>query len=149
MGHPTRLERAGGTDEVAEDGDVGAVDADAAGVDGKAKAFGKIEIHAGIIEFRKAETLRGRNAIESGRIDRTGRPVAAPGAASNFVKFPPVAFLPSSHGDKSLRPSFPFAVLPFKVVVGHGTTPMLSAAGWKHWMPMVPKRFTGVTTRHS
>jgi hypothetical protein len=123
--HRARLEGAGGTDEVAEDGDVGAVDADAAGVNRKAEAFGEVEIHAGIVEFRKAETLRGRNPIESGRIDRTGRPVAAPGAAGNFVELPPVAFLPSGHGDKSLRPSFRFAVLPFKVVVGHGTPPAL------------------------
>ena len=46
-------------DEIAEGGDVGAIGADAAGVDGKAQALGEIEIHAGIIQFGKTETRAG------------------------------------------------------------------------------------------
>ncbi len=41
----------GRADEVAEDGDVGTVRADAACVYGKAETFGEIEIYARIIEF--------------------------------------------------------------------------------------------------
>lgn len=45
-----RLERAaGGAHKIAEDGDVGAVHADAASVHGKAEAFGLFEIHAGVV----------------------------------------------------------------------------------------------------
>jgi hypothetical protein len=91
-----------GANEFAEDGDVGAVDADAASVDGKPEAFGEIEIDTGIVQFRKAVALRGRNTVEAGRIDRPGRTMTAPGAASQFVELPPIAFLPSGHGDKSL-----------------------------------------------
>lgn len=105
------LERAGGADEVAEDGDVGAVDADATGIDGEAEAFGEVEIHSGIIEFGQTKTLRGRNAIESRRIHGAGRPVAAPGAASKFIKLPPIAFLPGAHTNlHAERLRFPFVI---------------------------------------
>jgi len=86
-----------GTNEFAKDGDVGAVDTDAAGIDWQAKLLGEIEIHASIIKFGKAITLRRRNTIESGRIDRPGRTMTAPGASRQIVKLPPIAFLPSGH----------------------------------------------------
>jgi len=54
---------AGGADEVAENGDVGAVDANAAGIHREAEPFGLFEIDSGVIQFGKAETLRGQNAI--------------------------------------------------------------------------------------
>src|SRR5579863_179927 len=95
----------GGADEVAEDGDVGAVDADAACIYGEAEAFCEIEVHAGVIEFGKTETLSRRNAIEARRIDGAGRPVTAPRAASDFVKLLPVAFLPGGHDNRSFRDS--------------------------------------------
>lgn len=56
----SRLDGAvGGADEVAEDGYVGAVGTDTAGVHGKAELFGLFEINASVIEFRQAKTLRG------------------------------------------------------------------------------------------
>ena len=42
---------AGRADEIAQNGDVGAVGADAAGIHGQTEALGEIEIHAGIIQF--------------------------------------------------------------------------------------------------
>ena len=90
-----------GADEFAQDRDVGAVDTDAASIDGEAETFGEIEIDAGVIEFRKAVTLRGRNTIETGRIDRPGRTMTAPRAARQFVELLPIAFLPSGHSDQS------------------------------------------------
>ena len=61
MRSSSRLERlTGGADEIAQHGDVRAVGADAAGVHGKAKALGEIEIDTGVIEFGKTETLRGQ-----------------------------------------------------------------------------------------
>ena len=93
-----------GADEVAEDGYVGAVGADAPCVHGETELFGLFEINAGVVEFGKAETLGGRNAIQPGRIDRARRPVTAPRAAGNFIELLPIAFLPSSHNlSRSLR----------------------------------------------
>ena len=53
----------GGADEFAKNGDVGAVNADAPSIDWETETFGKIEIDAGIVQFRKAVALRGRNSI--------------------------------------------------------------------------------------
>lgn len=89
----------GRADEFAENRHVGSVDSDAASIDGKAEAFGQIEIDSGVIEFRQAVTLRGRDTIEARRVHRPGRPMTAPGTTSQFVKLLPVAFLPSGHGD--------------------------------------------------
>ena len=48
----TELQRAaGGADEVAEDGDVGAIDADAASVHGEAEQLGLFKIDPCVIEF--------------------------------------------------------------------------------------------------
>jgi len=88
-----------GAHEFAKDRDVGAVDTDTAGIDGEAQTFGEIEIHTGVVEFRKAVALRWRHTIEAGRIDRPGRTMTAPRAARQFVELLPIAFLPSGHGD--------------------------------------------------
>ena len=53
----------GGTDELAEDGDVRTIHADTAGIDGEAETFGEIEIDTSVVELRKAVALRGRNTI--------------------------------------------------------------------------------------
>ena len=95
-----RLERlARGANEIAQDSDVRTVSADAAGVDGKAEALGDIEIDSGVIEFRKAETLRGQNTIDARRIDGTRRAVTLPGAPRQFVELLPIAFVPRGHGN--------------------------------------------------
>src|SRR5882762_8516078 len=94
----TNLERAaGGADEVAEDGDVGAVDTDAAGIDRQAELFGLFEIDTCVVEFGKAETLRGQNAIEARRIDGTGRTMPFPRTPRYLVELLPVAFVPGLH----------------------------------------------------
>lgn len=98
MSGRTRLERlARGADEIAEDGDVGAIGADAAGVNGKTEALGEIEINAGVIEFGKTETLRGQNAVQARGIDRARRTMALPGTASQLIKLLPIAFVPRGH----------------------------------------------------
>lgn len=93
-----KLQRAaGGADEVAEDGDVGAVDTDAAGIDREAKSFGLFEIDTCVVQFGKAETLCGQNAIEARRIHGTGRTMTAPRTPCYLVELLPVAFLPGRH----------------------------------------------------
>ena len=88
---------AGGADEVAEDGDVGAVNANAAGIDREAELFGLFEIDTRVVEFREAETLRGQNAIEARRIDGTGRTMPFPRTPRYLVELLPVAFVPGLH----------------------------------------------------
>ena len=88
---------AGGADKVTQDGHVGTVGADAAGINWEAEAFSKIEIHTGIVEFGKAETRSGQHAVKSGRIDGARRPMALPGAARQFIKLLPIAFVPRVH----------------------------------------------------
>src|SRR5262249_39015035 len=55
----------------------------------------------------------------------------------------PIALLPGSHGNESL------IRFPLHIFVGHGTTPAISTAGSRHWMPIFLKRFTAVSTCHS
>lgn len=87
-----------GADEIAQDGDVGTVCANATGVNRQAQALGLVEIDASIIELRKAKTRRRLHAIHAGRINRTGRTVPLPRAARHLVELLPIAFLPSVHG---------------------------------------------------
>ena len=94
----TELERATGrADEVAEDGNIGAVDTNAAGIDGQAEPFGLFEIDICVVEFGKAKSLRGQDAIEAGRINRAGRTMTAPRTPRYLVELLPVAFLPGRH----------------------------------------------------
>jgi len=88
---------AGGTDEIAEYSDVGAVGADAAGVHGQAEALGKFEIDSGIVEFRQAETRCGEHAVKARRINGAWRTMALPRTAGEFVKLLPIAFVPGIH----------------------------------------------------
>ena len=87
----------GRADKVAEDGNVGTVGTDATGVNREAELFGLLEVDSSIVEFRKAETLRGQNAIQTRRINRTRRAMTAPRATSYLVELLPIAFLPSGH----------------------------------------------------
>jgi len=108
----TNLNRAaGGADEVAEDGDVGAVDTDAAGIDREAELFGLFEIDACVVEFGKAETLGGQHAIEARRIDGTGRTMPFPRTPRYLVELLPVAFMPSLH---SLLLLYHFSLAPLE-----------------------------------
>jgi hypothetical protein len=87
----------GGADEVAEDGYIGSICTDAAGIHREAEFFGLFEIHAGIVKFRQTETLRGQDAVEARRIYRTGRTMTAPWTSSYLVELLPIAFVPRSH----------------------------------------------------
>jgi len=97
LGSPRLQRLAGGADEVAEDGDVGAIGADATGVNGEAEAFGEIEIHAGVVQLREAEARGGLHTVHSGRIDGPRWAVALPGAARYLIELLPIAFVPSVH----------------------------------------------------
>ena len=88
---------AGRANKITEYGNVWAIGADAAGVHGQAEALGKLKIHTGIVEFRKAETRRGQHAIETRRINGARRTMALPGTARKFVELLPVAFVPRIH----------------------------------------------------
>lgn|SRR5579883_34003 len=88
---------AGRAHEVAEDSHIGAVSSDAAGVHREAEAFGEIQIHAGIVEFRKAEAGGRLHAIEARGIHGPRRTVTLPRPARQFVKLLPIAFVPSVH----------------------------------------------------
>ena len=88
---------AGGADEIAQDGDVGAIGADAAGIDRQAEALGEIEIHACIIQLRQTEAGGGLHALQAGGINGPWRTVPLPGPSSQFVELFPIAFVPSVH----------------------------------------------------
>ena len=127
---------AGGADEFAENGYVGTVHTDAAGVDGQTEGFGEIEINSRVVQFRQAVALCRRNTIEPGGIDGPGRTMATPGTARQFVKLPPIAFLPSGHRYKHLR-----AVLDFVVRLRRNFAFFVFTAHSQHWMPGSSKRF--------
>ena len=100
---PKLYRLARGTDEIAENGDVGAVGADATGIHRETEALGKFEIDTRIIEFGEAETSCGLHAIETRRIDGARWPMALPRTARELVELLPVAFVPRIH--LTLRPS--------------------------------------------
>src|SRR5579872_5832906 len=82
-----KLQRlARGAHEIAEDGYVRTVGADATSVDREAKALGEIEIDTGVIQFGQTEALRGQHAVNARRIDRPRRAVTLPRPARQFVK---------------------------------------------------------------
>jgi hypothetical protein len=56
-----------------------------------------IEIDIGVVQFGEAKTGCWQNTIEAARIERAWRTVALPGAARQFVKLLPIAFVPSGH----------------------------------------------------
>src|SRR5215469_13935608 len=92
---PNELKRlAGRTYEVAQHGHVRTIRADAPCIHGQPETLGEIQVHAGIIQFRKAEACRRQYAIHSGGIDRPRRAVALPRAASQLIKLLPIAFVP-------------------------------------------------------
>ena len=109
---------AGRADEIPQSGDIGTVGTDAACIYGQAETLGEIQIHAGIIQFGKAEALSGLHTIHAGRIDGPRWPMTLPRAASQLVELFPVTFLPSVH-----RSHYPCA---------------------EDWMPNCPAKFPTV-----
>ena len=87
----------GRTHEVAQHSDVRAVGSDATGVNGQSQAFRHIKVHTCIVQFRKAETRGGQDAVKSRRIHGPRRAMALPGAARQIVKLLPIAFVPRIH----------------------------------------------------
>ncbi len=103
-GYKRRSERAKGserltrgTHKIAKSGNVGAIGANAPGIDGQAQTFGEVQIDASVIQLGKAEASCGLHAIHPGRINRARRTVALPGTAREFIKLFPIAFVPSVH----------------------------------------------------
>jgi hypothetical protein len=88
---------AGGAHEVAQRGDIGAVRADASGVNGQTELLGLIEVHSGVIQFRQTVASGGSDAVHARGIDRPRRAMTLPGAARQFVKLLPIAFVPIVH----------------------------------------------------
>jgi hypothetical protein len=69
------------SDEIPQDGDIGTVNSDAAGIDRETKAFSLIQIHSGVIKLRKAKALCGQNPVDARWVYGTRRAMALPGAA--------------------------------------------------------------------
>ena len=86
-----------GAYEIAQHGDVGAVGPDSSRVDRKSEAFSEIQVDAGVIQLRKTESLRGKHAIASRRINRAGGTVMPPGTAGHLVELLPIGFVPGRH----------------------------------------------------
>ncbi len=86
-----------GAHEIAQDGNVGAIRANSSRIHGKSQLLGKIQVHAGVIEFRKAEPLGGQYAIQARRINRPRWTVTPPRTPRHFVELLPIVFVPSRH----------------------------------------------------
>src|SRR5690348_5101082 len=105
-----RLQRpARGAHKIPQHGDVRAVRADASRIHGQTQPLGLIEIHSRVIQFGKAESLRGQHAVNPRGINRTGRTVPSPRAPRQFVELLPIAFVPGGHFFRSIE--LPFRVL--------------------------------------
>ena len=85
------------SDEIAQNSNVGAVGTDTPGVHGQTETLGKVEIHAGIVKLRQAESLCRQHAIQASRVDRPRRAVTTPRAPRQLVILFPIAFVPGRH----------------------------------------------------
>lgn len=85
------------TNEIAQSCNVGPVSADAPGIHRQTKAFSQIQVEAGVVQFRQAESRCGQNTIDPRRVDRPGRTMTLPGPARQLVKLFPIAFVPGRH----------------------------------------------------
>jgi len=83
--------------EIAQNGNIGAVRADAPGIHRQTEPLGKIEIHTRVVQLGQAETLRRQHTIDARRIHRPRRAVTPPRAPCQLVKLFPIAFVPSRH----------------------------------------------------
>src|ERR1700739_2477280 len=104
--------------EIAQNGYIRTVRADAARIDGEPQQLGKLEVNAGVIQLRKAKSLRGQHAVQARRIHGPGRTMTTPRAARHLVELLPVALAPGSHAPSHYVHSI-------------------------HWMRRRPRRFTG------
>jgi hypothetical protein len=90
--------------EIAQHGHVGSVRANASRIHGQTKSLGLIEVDTRVIQLRKAEALRGQNAVQSRRINRAGRTMSLPWPSRQFIELLPIAFVPSCHSLLAARP---------------------------------------------
>jgi len=133
----TKLERfVRRADEVAEDGDVGAVDTDASGIHRETEFFGLFEIDSRVIQFGEAKTLCRQYAVQTRRIDRAGRTVPSPRTPRYLVELLPVAFLPGRHSVNLKISALTLGPL------------LLNTSSVSRWMLQRPKRFTLARQRH-
>jgi hypothetical protein len=88
--------RAGGADEFAQGGNVGAVGADAAGVHGEAESFGLLDAEAGVVQFSEAVPFGGDEAIAARTVHGTQRAMVVPALAYDIEEVVPVSPVP--HG---------------------------------------------------
>jgi len=95
---------AGRAHEIAQNGNVGSIRADAPGIHGQTKPLGEIKVHARIVQLGQAESLRRQHPVYARRIHRPWRTVALPGAARQFIKLLPIAFVPSRHFNRNCKP---------------------------------------------
>ena len=86
-----------GTYEIAQHGDVRSIGSDSSRVHRKPEALRQLQVDAGVIQLRKAESLRGEHAIEPRRINRAGWTVMSPRAARRLVEPLPIVFAPGRH----------------------------------------------------
>jgi hypothetical protein len=85
------------THKIAQGSHVGTIRADAAGIHWQPEALRKIQIHPGVIQFRKTETRGRLHPVHPRRIHGAWRTVTLPGTPRQFVKLLPIAFVPSVH----------------------------------------------------
>ncbi len=83
--------------EIPKHSNVWTVGTDSPRIHGQPEPLREIQINTGIIQFGKAEALSRKHAIQARRIHRPRRAVALPGAARQFVKLLPIAFVPGAH----------------------------------------------------
>ena len=94
----TGLKRlARGAHEVAQNRDIRPVGADSSGIHRQAQTFRQVQVQTRIVKLRQTKSSRRQNTIYARRVDRPGRTVTLPGAARQFVKLLPIAFVPGSH----------------------------------------------------
>src|ERR1700683_886301 len=86
--------RAAGAIELAERGDVGAVGADAAGVDRQTEIFGLFDAEAGLVQFGEAVAFRWYQTVAVRQIHGTRRAMRAPPFPYDQEEVVPVSSIP-------------------------------------------------------
>src|SRR5260370_39797745 len=82
---------------MAQNGNMGAVRADAPGIHRQTEPLGKIEIHTRVVQLGQAETLRRQHTLDARRIHRPRRAGTPPRAPHQPLKPVPTPFLPTRH----------------------------------------------------
>jgi hypothetical protein len=86
-----------GAHEISQHSNVWAVRANSPRIHGKSQPLGEFQVHASVVQFRKAESLRRQHTIQPRRIHRPWWAAMPPWAARHLVKLFPIAFVPGRH----------------------------------------------------